>query len=154
MMHPVYLFFDIGGGEILLIMIVALLLFGGDKLPQLARGLGKGIRDFKDASEGVKREIQNQIDNYEEKKAEEPKPAEPPVAVTETPVSEHNADGTLTHPEPQEVPNHVPNTLAYTDSTTVAKTDADVVSQMVEQKRAEDLELVKPITEPEKEQHS
>jgi TatA/E family protein of Tat protein translocase len=41
------LFFDIGGGEIILIMLVALLLFGGEKLPELARGLGKGIRDFK-----------------------------------------------------------------------------------------------------------
>src|ERR1700755_3622421 len=68
MFHSVYLFFDIGGGEIILIMLVALLLFGGDKLPELARGLGKGIRDFKDASEGVKREINAQINAYEEKR--------------------------------------------------------------------------------------
>ena len=55
----------------MLILGVALLLFGGDKLPGLAKGLGKGIRDFKDASEGVKREINNQIDNFESKKREE-----------------------------------------------------------------------------------
>lgn len=71
MLGFVLLFFDIGGGEIILIMLVALILFGGDKLPELARGLGKGIRDFKDASEGVKRELTNQIDSFEAKKAAE-----------------------------------------------------------------------------------
>lgn len=45
----------------MLILAVVLLLFGGKKLPELARGLGKGIRDFKDASEGVKREIHRNI---------------------------------------------------------------------------------------------
>lgn len=58
----------------MLILGVALLLFGGDKLPGLAKGLGKGIRDFKDASEGVKREINNQIDSFESKKKEEQQP--------------------------------------------------------------------------------
>jgi len=71
MFGSVLLFFEFGAGEIMFIMLVALLLFGGDKLPELARGLGKGIRDFKDASEGVKREITNQIDNFEAKKAEQ-----------------------------------------------------------------------------------
>jgi sec-independent protein translocase protein TatA len=54
-------FLNMGGSEIMLIMLVVLLLFGGKKLPELARGLGKGIRDFKDASEGVKREIHRNI---------------------------------------------------------------------------------------------
>jgi sec-independent protein translocase protein TatA len=71
MFSSVLLFFEFGAGEIMFIMLVALLLFGGDKLPELARGLGKGIRDFKDASEGVKREITNQIDNFEAKKTEQ-----------------------------------------------------------------------------------
>ncbi len=67
-------FLNMGGGEIMLIMVVVLLLFGGKKLPELARGLGKGIRDFKDASEGVKREIHrniNAVDLDNEMKAEE-----------------------------------------------------------------------------------
>ena len=68
----------LSGSDLMLIMFVALLLFGGDKLPEIARGLGKGIRDFKDASEGVKREINNQINSYEEKKTE--------TATTSTPV--------------------------------------------------------------------
>src|ERR1700712_4550262 len=71
MFSSVLLFFEFGAGEIMFICLVALLLFGGDKLPELARGLGKGIRDFKDASEGVKREITNQIDYFEAKKSEQ-----------------------------------------------------------------------------------
>jgi sec-independent protein translocase protein TatA len=57
--------------DMLVIGLIALVLFGGDKLPQIARALGKGIRDFKEASEGVKREINAQIYSYEEKKAED-----------------------------------------------------------------------------------
>jgi sec-independent protein translocase protein TatA len=87
MLSSIILFLNIGTPELMLIMFVALLLFGGEKLPGLARGLGKGIRDFKDASEGVKREINNQINSYEDKKeastitphtkvAEEPKSVE------------------------------------------------------------------------------
>src|SRR6188768_349390 len=63
-------FLNMGGGEIMLIMFVVLLLFGGKKLPELARGLGKGLRDFKDASEGLKTEINNQINQIEEAKTE------------------------------------------------------------------------------------
>ena len=84
MFSSVLCFFEFGAGEIMFIMLVALLLFGGDKLPELARGLGKGIRDFKDASEGVKREINNQIDNFEAKKTT---PA-PEINIDEKPVAE------------------------------------------------------------------
>jgi len=40
----------LGGPEIIVIVVVVLLLFGGKKIPELARGLGKGIREFKDAT--------------------------------------------------------------------------------------------------------
>lgn len=56
---------NIGGSEMMLIIIVILVLFGGKKLPEIARGLGRGIREFKDASEGIKREISDQINNFE-----------------------------------------------------------------------------------------
>lgn len=46
----------LGGGEIFLIILVVLLIFGGKKIPELARGLGKGIREFKNASSGVEEE--------------------------------------------------------------------------------------------------
>jgi sec-independent protein translocase protein TatA len=55
------LFLNIGTPELMMILLVALLLFGGDKLPHLARGLGKGIREFQDASDNVKREIHRNI---------------------------------------------------------------------------------------------
>ena len=61
MLNSVLLFLNIGTPEMLLIVGAILLLFGGKKMPELARGLGKGIREFKDASEGVKREIHRNI---------------------------------------------------------------------------------------------
>lgn len=84
-------FLNMGGGEIALIMVVILLLFGGKKLPELARGLGKGIREFKDASEGVKREIHRNINNValdEEIKEEEQRTAE---AKKEEEIGQHAA---------------------------------------------------------------
>jgi sec-independent protein translocase protein TatA len=84
MLSSVFLFLNIGSGEMVLILFAALMLFGGNKLPELARGLGKGIRDFKDASEDVKREINNQINNYEDKKAEKEVEAEAKPALEHT----------------------------------------------------------------------
>ena len=52
----------IGTSEILLIVFVLLLLFGGKKLPELMRGLGRGIRDFKDAVNEPVEEIKKAIE--------------------------------------------------------------------------------------------
>ena len=49
---------DIGGSELMLIMVVILIFFGANKIPELARGLGKGIREFKDASTEIRREFE------------------------------------------------------------------------------------------------
>ncbi len=48
-----------GGTEWLWIVLIVVILFGGKKLPELAKGLGKGIREFNDAKDGVKREIED-----------------------------------------------------------------------------------------------
>ena len=48
----------LGFNEILVIALVVLLLFGGRKIPELMRGLGKGIREFNDAKNTVRREIE------------------------------------------------------------------------------------------------
>ena len=42
----------LGGWELIAILVVVLLLFGGKKIPELMRGLGKGMKEFKDASKG------------------------------------------------------------------------------------------------------
>ena len=52
---------DIGTGEIMLILLVVLLLFGAKKIPELARGMGRGIREFKDATKEIKNEMDNAI---------------------------------------------------------------------------------------------
>ena len=55
-------FFNLGPWEILLIMIVILIIFGASRLPELARGLGKGINEFRDAVDSSKKEIVNSLD--------------------------------------------------------------------------------------------
>ena len=55
-------FLDVGGGEMLLIFFVVLMLFGGQKLPEFARGLGKSIREFKKATAGVEDQIKRAIE--------------------------------------------------------------------------------------------
>ena len=66
MLSSIFLFLNMGTPEIMLIMLAVLLLFGGKKLPELVRGLGKGIREFKDASDGVKREIHRNINSVQD----------------------------------------------------------------------------------------
>ncbi len=57
-----------GWSEILLIMMVILLLFGGKKLPELAKGLGKGIREFKKASREIQEDLTlDEIDDGKQK---------------------------------------------------------------------------------------
>jgi sec-independent protein translocase protein TatA len=55
------------GGEWMTILIVVIVLFGGKKIPELARGLGKGIREFNDAKQGVKDEIESGMKDKEVK---------------------------------------------------------------------------------------
>lgn len=56
---PLLLFQELGMTELLLIALVVLLLFGGKKIPELMRGLGKGIREFNDAKNNVRKEIED-----------------------------------------------------------------------------------------------
>lgn len=46
-------FLNLGGSEIFIILAIVLLLFGGRKIPELMKGLGKGIKEFKDASKDI-----------------------------------------------------------------------------------------------------
>ena len=51
----------LGGWEVLIILFVILLLFGAKKIPELARGMGRGIREFKDATKDIKSEIEESM---------------------------------------------------------------------------------------------
>jgi TatA/E family protein of Tat protein translocase len=60
--QPVFLLFDfLGGGELFVIVLAVLLLFGGKGMPNLMRNLGKGIRQFKDATNGLQQDINNNV---------------------------------------------------------------------------------------------
>ena len=50
---------NIGGPEILVILVIVLVLFGGRKIPELMKGLGKGVKEYKNAVNGIEKEISN-----------------------------------------------------------------------------------------------
>ena len=60
-MNTVFLF--ISGPEIMIIMLIVVMVFGADKIPEIARGLGKGMRQVKDATNDIKREIKDSSEN-------------------------------------------------------------------------------------------
>ena len=66
-MNTLVAMFGLGGQEIILILVVILLLFGAKKIPELARGLGTGIKEFKKATETVNDEIQKAIEEEPKK---------------------------------------------------------------------------------------
>jgi sec-independent protein translocase protein TatA len=66
-----------GGSEWVLIILAVLVLFGGRKIPEFMRGLGKGIREFNDAKNNVKKELE---DGMNEK--DTPKSAQPAASTT------------------------------------------------------------------------
>jgi sec-independent protein translocase protein TatA len=56
-----------GGSEWILIVLAVLILFGGRKIPEFMRGIGKGIREFNDAKQNVKKEIEEGMTEKEKK---------------------------------------------------------------------------------------
>ena len=56
----------LGGQELLIILAIVIILFGAKKIPELASGLGKGIKEFKKASKDVKEEIEHVTDDKED----------------------------------------------------------------------------------------
>jgi sec-independent protein translocase protein TatA len=61
-MNSMFAIFNLGGGEIILILALVLILFGAKKLPELAKGLGTGIKEFKKATRDVTEEISSSMD--------------------------------------------------------------------------------------------
>lgn len=65
-MNGILLLFGLGTTEIVLIVLVVLLLFGGKKIPELMKGLGKGVRSFKEGAAGVKDELEKPLQEIDE----------------------------------------------------------------------------------------
>ncbi len=76
------LFLNLGGGEIFVILLVVLLFFGSKRIPDLAKGLGKGMREFKDAMSGIENEVRNAASDT---------PAKKPENITAKPENESSA---------------------------------------------------------------
>ena len=85
-MIPLLAFFDgIGGSEIMIVMALILILFGPDKLPGLARGLGKTVREFKKAASSVEEQFKQAMEEEEEAG----KPPVPRGPVAQPPLPPH-----------------------------------------------------------------
>ena len=66
-LNGVLAFFNLGTGEIIAIVVVILLLFGGKKIPELMRGLGKGVKSFKQGMNEVEDELKKPLDELDKK---------------------------------------------------------------------------------------
>ena len=75
-MNVMFGLFNLGGGEIILILALVLILFGAKKLPELAKGLGTGIKEFKKATRDVTDEIHSAMDE-----TPPPAPSPPPKSL-------------------------------------------------------------------------
>jgi sec-independent protein translocase protein TatA len=58
----------LGTQEIIIILVIVLLLFGGRKIPELMKGLGRGVREFNDAKNNVRKEIEDNVNSVNETK--------------------------------------------------------------------------------------
>ncbi|MBR4598041.1 MAG: twin-arginine translocase TatA/TatE family subunit [Opitutales bacterium] len=67
-MNEIFAFLNIGNTELIIILVIILLLFGAKKLPELARGLGKSMQEFKKASREVEDNFRDAINEDEERK--------------------------------------------------------------------------------------
>ena len=73
----ILLFFALPGGpELIIILFVVLLLFGGKKIPELMRGMGKGIKEFNNAKASIETEIKEGMKEADKKKIEDSRKAE------------------------------------------------------------------------------
>lgn len=92
--------FNLGGGEIILILALVLILFGAKKLPELARGLGTGIKEFKKATRDVTEEMSSAMDD--------------------TPMPQKRLPSTNPAPTPETSPAQTPQTVPQSPSGTKA----------------------------------
>jgi sec-independent protein translocase protein TatA len=94
-MNAMFGLLNLGGMEIILILALVLILFGARKLPELAKGLGQGIKEFKKATREVTDEVQRSMDdsNYNHRLSpgaqQGPEPAQPEKAAAQAQTTEN-----------------------------------------------------------------
>lgn len=74
-MNAIFAVFGMGGGELILVLGAVLILFGAKKIPEFAKGLGQGMKEFRKAS----REVTEELENAMETEAPPPKRVSPPT---------------------------------------------------------------------------
>ncbi|MEO6963114.1 MAG: twin-arginine translocase TatA/TatE family subunit [Puia sp.] len=88
MLSHLFLISAPGGSEWILIILAVLILFGGKKIPEFMRGIGRGMREFNDAKNNVKKEFEDGMN--------EPRETAPPATSASTPVSTATSTPTQT----------------------------------------------------------
>ena len=66
MFNSIFLFLNLGGGEVFIVVLFIVMFFGSDKLPEIAKTLGKGIREINDAKNQIQNEIQKSTSGFRE----------------------------------------------------------------------------------------
>jgi sec-independent protein translocase protein TatA len=101
----------LGGPEVMMIMFIILLLFGANKLPELAKGLGKSVKEFKKAASDVEYQIKEAMEEKAEESAESkrfaPKPVTPVApaqTAAPTPAPADGAAPTASNPPAPDAP--------------------------------------------------
>lgn len=87
-MSQVLAVFGLSGGELVLVLAAVLILFGAKKIPDFAKGLGQGIKEFKKASREVQDEIERAGEELHSPPPPPPPPLPPPSSVEPAPASE------------------------------------------------------------------
>lgn len=79
MMHLPFLFFDIGSGELMVILLLVLIVFGPKQIPSLARSIGRGLYELRRASDQIKREVMEEAEKVKTQVRIEDEPGTPSV---------------------------------------------------------------------------
>lgn len=113
--------FNLGAGEIAVILIVALLLLGPDKLPELARGIGKFVREFRRQTDDVRGMVEREFYKMDQEvfAEEQPKRIEPPASSEAAP-AEGEASAAAS-PEGELAPPTYPSVFPPPDGVVAAK---------------------------------